>query len=102
MPQTYDAEDRRIELEQALATARDDLKAEVAAHKSAVRMLAAMVIASGGRFVVPTSVIVKMPDNVRIHREDMVEGIVFSTPNVSGQGIANPGATLAPQEACRG
>jgi hypothetical protein len=41
MPQTYDAEDMRIELENELATARDDLKAEITAHKACAERLKA-------------------------------------------------------------
>jgi hypothetical protein len=41
MPQTYDEEDRRIELEQELATVRDDLKAEIAAHRQCADRLKA-------------------------------------------------------------
>ena len=40
MPQTYDADDMRIEMEEELATAQDDLAAEIAAHKRTARSLA--------------------------------------------------------------
>lgn len=40
MPQTYDSDDCRLEMEAELATARDDLAAEIKAHKRTVKSLA--------------------------------------------------------------
>jgi hypothetical protein len=40
MPQTYDSDDCRLEMEAELATARDDLAAEIKAHKRTAKSLA--------------------------------------------------------------
>lgn len=40
MPQTYDSDDCRLELEAELATAQDDLAAEIKAHKRTAKSLA--------------------------------------------------------------